>query len=324
MGLQMVFAIAAAFLAVFAGLTTPSQGQTWPQRTVKFIVPLGPGSGVDIAARLFADRLTARWGKPVVVENRPGGDGFVAITGFVGARDDHTLLFSPSAAFTAHPFLHEKLPYDPRDLVAIARVSNTLVAIGVPASSKIGSLADLISAARAQPGKLNWAGSATGAVDFMFGGFLQSNKLDIGKVPYRDGVQALNDVAEGRIEVYASALAIMRPQLEAGRIKLIVIMNRERAPTAPDIPTATEAGHPELTFDGLVGLFGPQTMSSELRNRIAADIQAVASDADIVRLLGATGQLVRPGNSDEFAAAIAEQRSMIAAAAKNLGIKSSQ
>jgi tripartite-type tricarboxylate transporter receptor subunit TctC len=140
MGLQMVFAIAAAFLAVFAGLTTPSQGQTWPQRTVKFIVPLGPGSGVDIAARLFADRLTARWGKPVVVENRPGGDGFVAITGFVGARDDHTLLFSPSAAFTAHPFLHEKLPYDPRDLVAIARVSNTLVAIGVPASQRLDRL----------------------------------------------------------------------------------------------------------------------------------------------------------------------------------------
>ena len=82
-----------------------AQAQTWPQRTVKFIVPLGPGSGVDNTARLLANQLSARWGKPVVVENRPGGDGFVAIGAFVAARDDHTFLFAPTSAFTAHPFL---------------------------------------------------------------------------------------------------------------------------------------------------------------------------------------------------------------------------
>jgi tripartite-type tricarboxylate transporter receptor subunit TctC len=107
----------------------PATDQTWPQRPVKFIVPLGAGSGVDITARLLTSKLSARWGKPVVIENRPGGDGIVALSAFTSARDNHTLLFSPSSAFAAHPFLYEKLPYDPRDLVPIARVTSTLVGI---------------------------------------------------------------------------------------------------------------------------------------------------------------------------------------------------
>ena len=88
----------------------PSAAQNWPTRAVKLILPLGPGSGVDISARLIADKLSARWGQPVVVENRPGGDGIVAISAFTGARDDHVLLMSPTSSFTAHPYLHEKLP----------------------------------------------------------------------------------------------------------------------------------------------------------------------------------------------------------------------
>ena len=243
-----------------------------------------------------------------------------SIGAFVGARDDHTLLFSPSSAFIAHPFLYEKLPYDPRDLVPIVRVSSTLVGVGVPASLKVGSLAELVASARAEPGKLNWAG-ITGAMDLRFAGFLNSAGLNINKIPYRDGVQALNDLAEGRIQVYLTALSIIRPQIEAGKVRLIVIANRERAPHAPDIPTAIEAGYPNLTFDGLIGLFGLPETTEELRNRIAADVQAVASDPAVVTRLEANGQLVRPGNSSEFAAAIDVQRSQIAAAANSLGIR---
>ena len=99
---------------------------------MKFILPLGPGAGADIGARLFAERLSAKWGQPVVVENRPGGDGFVAIGAFTSAKDDHVLLWGPAAAFTAHPYLHAKLPYDPRDLGPIARVTTTLVSVIFP------------------------------------------------------------------------------------------------------------------------------------------------------------------------------------------------
>src|SRR6202049_3183818 len=132
----------------------PSPAQAWPQRPVKFIVPLAPGPGGDIGARLLADRLPARWGKPVVIENRPGADGLVAIQAFVNAADDHTLLFTPAGSFTVHPLQYAKLPYVPEDLVPIARVSNTILAIGVPASLKIGTLADFAQYARAHSGKL--------------------------------------------------------------------------------------------------------------------------------------------------------------------------
>jgi tripartite-type tricarboxylate transporter receptor subunit TctC len=318
-------AILAFVVAVFAGLsiTPQADAQSWPQRNVKIIVALGPGSGVDIAARLFADRLTAVWGKPVVVENRPGGDGFVAITGFIGAHDDHTLLFSPTATFTAHPFQHEKLPYDAKDLIPIARVSNTLVTIAVPAASEIKSIKDLVETARAQPGKLNWAG-ITGALDFMFAAFLKNENLKVDKVPYRDNVQALNDLAEGRIQVYVAALAIVRPQVLAGKVRLIAFMNHERAPSAADVPTVREAGFPALEMDGLTGLFGSREMPADVQKKIAEDVRAIASDPEIISKLGVTGQLVRAGTPEEFAAAIAEQQSRVATAAASLGIKPAQ
>src|SRR5262245_64846676 len=93
---------------------TSAPAQIYPARTVRFIVPFGAASGTDITARLFADRLAARWGKPVLVENRPGGDGLVAITAFTGANDDHTLLWAPAGTFAVHPYEHDKLPYDGR------------------------------------------------------------------------------------------------------------------------------------------------------------------------------------------------------------------
>ncbi len=122
-----------------------SAATDWPSRPVKFLLPLGAGSGSDIGARLFADRLSARWGQPVVVENRPGGDALVAINAFVTARDDHVLLFSPSSSFTAHPYLHDNLPYKPSDLVPITRVSNTFITLSVPADLNVGSLAELVA-----------------------------------------------------------------------------------------------------------------------------------------------------------------------------------
>src|SRR5207244_12213721 len=111
----------------------------------------------------------------------------------------------------------------------------------------------------------------TGAVDFVVAGYLKLADVEVTKVPYRDGVQALNDLAEGRIQLYVAALAIMRPQVAAGRVKIIAVTNNERAPILPDVPTAREAGHPALAIDGLVGLFGPREMPADLRNRIAAE-----------------------------------------------------
>jgi len=320
----MVRVLCALFLqtALLVAVPIPSHAQNWPQRSVKFIVPLGPGSGVDIGARLFAEKLALRWNQAVVVENRPGGDSMVAINAFLSG-DDHTLLFSPSAAFTAHPFQHEKLPYNYADIAPIARVSNTLVAVAVPSSLSASSLRDLVALGQTQAGKLNWAG-VTGALDFTVDAFLRDAGADIRKVPYRDSVQAVNDLAEGRLQLYAAALAIVRAQVEAGRVKLLAITNGERAPSYPDVPTAAEAGYAALAFDGLVGVFGHRNMPADLRARISADIQNVGSDPAINSRLAATGQLVRPSSPEEFAASIDKQKATVTAAAARLGLKAAQ
>ena len=293
---------------------------TWPNRPVHFIISLGPGSGVDIGARLFADKLSARWGQPIVVENRPGGDGMVAITSFLGAKDDHTLLVSPVSSFTAHPYFHEKLPYDPQDLVPLAQISKTVVAVSVPTSLNINSLKELEALARSKPGQLNWT-TATGFTDFVFAGFLHTVGLKMAKVPYKNPAGAAADLAAGVIQVYMPAYAIVRPQVEAGAVKVLAVTNRNRAPAIPDIPTAVEAGYPSLEFDGLVGLFAAPGIADDVRAKIADDVRTTAADPEIVKRMTATGQIVSPGNAAEFAASIAQQRNQVAAVAKLFGNK---
>jgi tripartite-type tricarboxylate transporter receptor subunit TctC len=304
--------IAAVVLVVATAITAmPAGAQTWPTRPVRFILPLGAGSGSDIGARLFGDRLSKRWGQPVVIENKPGGDGLLAISTFVGAKDDHVLLFSPSSSFTAHPYLHANLPYKPSDLVPIVRVSNTVIAIVVPAASNIHSLKELFDQVRAQPGKLNWAG-VTGALDFAFAGFLKGENLEMTKVPYRNPVEASNDLAEGRVEAYEAALAIVQPQIERGKTRVLALTNTERAAAAPGIPA--------LTLDGLVGLFGPPGMPLSLRERIVKDFQEAAKDPIIPDRFTATGQVLNVGGPIEFGKSIDDQRAALAKIAKELGI----
>jgi tripartite-type tricarboxylate transporter receptor subunit TctC len=320
---SLLRAVTGAFVAILLAAPSAAQAQAWPQRTVKFILPLGPGAGADIGARLIADKLTQRWGQPVVVENRPGADGVVSITAFISAKDDHTLWFGPTSSFVGHPYTLDKMSYDPRDLSPIARVSNTMVTVSVPPSLNVNSVKELFDMARAQPGKFNWA-TITGITDIIVGGYVKSAGLDMAKVPYRDTVQALNDLSEGRIHLYVAALAIVQAQMQAGRVKVLAMTNRMRAPAAPQIPTITEAGIPQLSFDGLVGLFGPPAMPTELRNRIAADIKAVVEDPAIGNRLSATGQVLAPGTAAELAASIEEQRTQLEGSAKALGIKPKQ
>jgi tripartite-type tricarboxylate transporter receptor subunit TctC len=316
--LTCTFMLAALLTTLLAA--APVAAQSWPTRPVKFILTLGPGSGADIGARLLAERLTKKWSQPIVIENRPGGDGILAINAFVSAQDDHVLLFAPSSSFIGHPYQHDNLPYKPDDLAPIARVSNTVIGISVPMDLPVKTLKDVVELASTKPGQLNWAG-LTGALDIMFEGWLKSIGVDIKKVPYRNPVEAVNDLAAGRVQVYESAYAIARPQIQAGKIKVLAVTNTARASAIPDIPTVAEAGYPALTMDGLVGLFGPPTMPKDLRERIAADIRTVI-DADplIKDRLITTAQVPNPGGPAEFAKSIDEQRAVLTKAAKDLGI----
>src|SRR5262249_2565087 len=192
--------------------------QAWPQRPVRFIIPFGPGAGADIGARLIQEKLSARWGKPVVIENRPGGDSFIAIQAVLSANDDHTFYWGPSGNFIVNPYQYQKLPYTPDDLLPIASFSSTVLSVAVPATLNIADLADFAKRARAEAGKWNSAAVA-GITELAFDYFAKQAGLSFAKVPYRDIVQAVNDLAGGRLQVYSSSYALHRPPQPAGRIQ---------------------------------------------------------------------------------------------------------
>lgn len=312
--------VAALFSVLMSG-PAAAQAQTWPDRSVKFILPFGAGSATDIAARLIGERLSAKWGKPVVIENRPGGDGLVAINAFTSANDDHVLLYASSASFMAHPYTQEKLPYDlERDLAPIARVCDTVVAASVPGASEFKTVADFVTKARAEPGKYHAAGAA-GVPEFVLGSFLTTEKLDVTRVPYRDVVQAGRDLGESRIHFLLSSYAVVRPLMEAEKVRVLAAGGRKRSAAAPNVPAVMETGYPALLTETTSGLYGPRGMPQNLRERIAADVIAAASEPQVVQRIVASGQDMNTGGPSELSATLKQQADAVAAVAKVIGLQ---
>jgi len=313
-------AVVASIAAAALGLPGRSTAEPWPQRPVRLIVPIGAGVGSDIAARQFAERLAEIWKQPVVVENRPGAETLIGTVAFVNLHDDHTLLYSAAAPISLFPYVHEKLPYDPaRDLVPIAQATDTFVMLAATQGLNVGSLSELVGFARAHPGTLNWA-SGGGALTYVLAGFAQSAGLDMLPVAYREQGRALQDLSAGRLHLMITVLATLQAQVAAGNVRLLAVVNKQRAPAAPGVPTVREAGFPEIEFDGMWGFFGPRGMSTELRDRIAADIATAAATPALAARLTAIGQIVHAGTAAEFAAAIEAQRAKVAAIVKITGI----
>jgi tripartite-type tricarboxylate transporter receptor subunit TctC len=237
-------------MTILPDLVLSQPSQNWPERTVRLISPSPPGGSPDIVARLFAEKLSMRWKVSVIVENRPGADGMIAIQAVLGATDGHTLLATHSGAVTVTPAIR-KLPYNTEDLRPLSTAAIDFLAVAVPAASSVRTLADLIAAAREKPGALNWFAS-TGAPAMAFGEFVLNNRLDMVFVPYKGGTEAVRDLSESRIQVSLVPLAVALPLAQAGRLRLIAITNPESAPIAPDVPTASGAGHPELAIQGVL------------------------------------------------------------------------
>jgi tripartite-type tricarboxylate transporter receptor subunit TctC len=294
------------FMTILPDLVLSQPSQNWPERTVRLISPSPPAGSPDIVARLFAEKLSMRWKVSVIVENRPGADGMIAIQAVLGATDGHTLLATHSGAVTVTPAIR-KLPYNTEDLRPLSTAAIDFLAVAVPAASSVRTLADLIAAAREKPGALNWFAS-TGAPAMAFGEFVRNNRLDMVFVPYKGGTEAVRDLSESRIQVSLVPLAVALPLAQAGRLRLIAITNPESAPIAPDVPTASGAGHPELAFQGVLGFFAPQSMPEIVQKQIAGDIQTIANDPEIHSRLEKTGQIARGSTPSDYARYLDEQR----------------
>ena len=302
-------------------LAQPAPAQPWPQHTVRMITPLGPGSGMDIAARLFADRLSQKWGQPVVVENRQGADGILAVQSFMTDRDNHSLIFGFAGLISINPLVHgDKLPYDVRDVVPVASAIDSTLALTVSDTLKVDTLEDFVKIAREQPGKLNWA-ATTGLPLYVVAALQKVAHIDITQISYRDFAPAFQDFATGRVQLLATGITLLLPQVQSGRGKFLMVTNTERSPLAPDVPTPKEAGFPELSFNGVNGIYGWRGIPQSLKDRIAADVREICADPAVAERLKPTGATLRPGNSEEFALAIEDQRSKVAAVAQTGGAK---
>jgi tripartite-type tricarboxylate transporter receptor subunit TctC len=309
-----VVALAALLLSAAS-----SDAQPWPQRSVRLIVPFAAGSSPDIAGRVFAQHLAMRWGKAVVVENRPGAEGLTGTTAFAAMPDDHNLLLTGATPISVYPFTQEKLAYDPvRDVLPVSMVVESFGTVSVPTSLPVKSLSDFASFARSRPRQLNWAtGSAVFTI--LMAGFAKAAGLEMTHVPYRDQNLALQDLAEGRTQIFATGMAAILPLVQAGRIRALAVTNKTRPSVWPGVPTVSESGFPDIAFEGILGVFASRGTSAERRDQIAAQIRAIAADPAVTRQLSSSGQIVRASTPAEFSAAIEEQRSRIAAIVQLIG-----
>src|SRR5579863_514173 len=283
-------AVAALALAVQSVATTASLAQQWPTRPVRFVLPFGPGSGADTAARLISGTLQKKWGQPVIIDGKPGGDGLLSLQTVVSAKDENTLFFGPSSMFVVQRYMHPNISFNPEtDLTPIAGIAKVQIAIAVPTSLGISTLAQFVALARAKPKETSYA-VAPGFSEFVLDGFVKENGLAIAKVPYRDITKSPVDLGENRIQLCMQSYAAMRSYAQTGKIKIIAINSSARSPIAPDIPSVVEAGFPSLLASPVLGLLGPRDMPIDLRRRIAADMLTALDDKTTGERLALTGQ----------------------------------
>jgi tripartite-type tricarboxylate transporter receptor subunit TctC len=307
-------------VALFACLATSALAQQWPQRPVKIFMPLPAGTGADAGLRIYVDRLQQMWGQGVVVENRPGAEGVLAVSTFVKARDDHALLYSYGGPITISPFVTKDLPYDPaKDLVPITVAAENVLGIAATANLPFSNFRGLADYAKNNPGKINWT-ATPGLPQFVFAAFGKSQNLDMAYVPYRDAGPALQDLKTGRIQLYVTGVGTFRPLLQSGEAKMIAVLNRARFSEMADVETVSEAGFPQLAGDGFNGFFGNADMKPELRDRIARDVATIANEPAMRGRLAALSQAPRAEGPQAFAEMIAVQSKQVAEIVRVIGV----
>jgi tripartite-type tricarboxylate transporter receptor subunit TctC len=270
---------------------------------------------------LLADELARQWKQTVIVENRAGADHMLAAQTFLGARDSHTLLFTTHSTLTVNPLLHDKLPYDPvRDFAPISLAVEDFLCVAAAPSLGINSLGEAVRLARSKPRELN-SYAVPGSPHLSLLAFQKRHGIATTFISYRTPISALADLSEGRIHLAVMPFALVRGQAQGGKIKLLAVTNATRSPAAPTTPTAAEAGFPDLTFGGLLGLFGPRDMPSKTIEPISADVRSTLANPEVKQRLTNLGLLPRGTTPIEFAAILDEQRAKWAAIAREHNIQ---
>lgn len=281
---MFAFAIAPLYMV-------PAQAQEWPGKPIRLVVPFAAGGATDLLARAVAVELGKQWKQPVVVDNRPGAGGAVGAEAVAKSTPDgYTLLLASGSMFTVNPFIYQKLPYSAESFEMISKIASGPMVVTVNAKVPAKSVAELVSYAKAHPGKLSFASAGNGSqVHIASEAFSEAAGIEVVHVPYKGEGPAYADLMAGTVDMTVGNINAISPLLKGGRIRALAVTGKERSTLLPDVPTVAEAGLQGFTFYGWFALMAPAGTPKELTARMYADLEKATAEPGMQRYLAAQG-----------------------------------
>jgi tripartite-type tricarboxylate transporter receptor subunit TctC len=275
-----------ALLAIGAAVSA----QEYPIKAIRVIVPLAPGGGTDLAARVTGQKLTERWGQQVIVDNRPGAGGNIGAEMVArAAPDGYTLLVTNPGPVVVNPWMFAKLPYDPNDLAPVVMLAPTYYLLIMHPSVPATSVGELVQVARKQPGRLVLASGGLGAPSDLMGEMFKNlAKIDAVTVQYKGGGQAIADVIGGQASMMFADMIAAMPYVNAGRVRLIATATAKRMPNLPNVPTLVESGVPYDAI-GWSGMFAPARTPAAVVTKLNSELRAILKLPDVQEKLASDG-----------------------------------
>jgi tripartite-type tricarboxylate transporter receptor subunit TctC len=302
---------------------TKARAQDFPTKQIHLIVPFPAGGPNDIIARLVGQRMSELFKQPVIIDNRSGQAGvFGTDVVAKAAPDGYTVGIVSASSLVINPTL-EKVAYDPKkDLAPVTLVTTVPEMLVVASNVPANNMAELVALAKAQPGKLNFASAGIGGLPHLAGELLKlTAKIDIVHVPYRGAAPAINDLLGQQVQMVFLDLPVILPQIQAGKLKPIALGARQRAPTAPDVPTTAEVGMPDLLIENWYGMIAPAGTPA----KIIAELNRVANEAmndpSVKQKLADQGLTVAGDTPEQFRDFIGSETTKWAKVMKDAGVK---
>jgi tripartite-type tricarboxylate transporter receptor subunit TctC len=299
-----LLALTAASAASAALVTTrPAAAQAaWPSRPVKIVVPTGPGSSLDLIVRAMSDKLAARWGQPVVIENKPGAGGMLGMDAVAKATDGHTLGIGFNGPLAYAPFLYAKTPYDPaKDLKPIVMTTSQPNVLAVNADVPARNVAELVAWAKAQGGKVNYSSLGNGSSAHLTMELLLSEAgFAATHVPFNGSPPAAMAVAQGEAQLTFMVAPALLPHVRNNKARLLAVTSAQRPDSLKDLPTMAEAGYPNVEALAWNGLVGPTSLPDAVAQRVATDVTELLKDAAVRQVLDNAGLTAVGGTPEAF------------------------
>jgi tripartite-type tricarboxylate transporter receptor subunit TctC len=312
----------AAVLVLFSGV---GLAQTYPSKPIRVVVPYTAGGPADLLVRGMGQKLSETFGQQIVVENKPGANEIIAAQDVAkSAPDGYTYLLASDAVFSLNAYLYSKLPYDPvKDLAPVSRLVNANLMLVVRPDFPAGSVDELVSFAKKNPGKLNYGSVGAGGVNHLaMAWFNRQQGLEMQHVPYKGLVQGLQDLMTSRLDVMFAVIGGAAPHLKAGKMKGLAVSGKARNALIPDVPTFIESGYPNFDASFYFGLAAPAGTPKDMISRFAAESAKVVGTAEFrERYLNNLGFEPVGDTPEQFAAFLKRDRQVAAQKVKASGAK---